>query len=158
MLSRFYSYGVLTLALTASGCARVEITRLADANSYSEGLRFYRPAPYVVTSLEKDNVCTSRIVYLPDPEQEYVLRVHSGWGSVDGKVTLENGWNLASLGETRDSKAPETITAVGGLVGGLIPKLVPERGEVPPPPPARACKVGLAKLVYDKAAHTWLIP
>ena len=157
MLSRACSFGFLALAMTGLGCARVEITKITDA-SYSEGLRFYRPALYAVTSLEKDNVCTSRFVYLPDPDQEYVVRVHSGWGSVDGKVTLENGWNLASLGETRDSKGPETITAIAGLAGALIPHatLGPEgeKGRSP----ASSCRVGMVRMIYDAPRHSWIIP
>jgi nitrogen fixation protein len=122
----------------------VEITKLTDAKTYSEGIRFYRPAPYLVTSLEKDG-CTRRIVYLPDPDEEYLIRVHSGLGTVDAKATLENGWNLTALGEARDSKVPETITAVGGLLAG-----VRATGFAPEKPAAGPCKVGFFKLIYDK--------
>jgi nitrogen fixation protein len=151
MLRRFYFSGILALAMTASACARVEITRLAKANDYSEGIRFYRPAPYLVTSIEKD-ACTDRIVYLPDPEQEYLIRVHSGLGTVDAKATLENGWNLIALGEARDSKIPETITAVGGLLTALTPKAELRPGERTT---EATCKPGIVKLTYDTERHAW---
>jgi hypothetical protein len=148
MLRHFQFYGVLALAISASACARVEVTRLADAKTYSEGIRFYRPAPYVVTSLEKD-VCTHRIVYLPDPDEEYLIRVRSGLGTVDAKATLENGWSLTAFGETRDSKIPETITAVGGLLTAVTAKAEQL---------APSCRTGLFKLIYDKEKHAWDIP
>lgn len=151
MLHSFHYYGVLALAITTTACARVEVTKLADAKTYSEGIRFYRPVPYLVTS-QKDG-CTRQIVYLPDPDEEYLIRVLSGYGAVDAKVTLENGWNLTALGETRDSKIPETITAVGGLLAGArATGFAPERSA------AESCKVGVFKLIYDKQRHGWEIP
>jgi hypothetical protein len=35
---------------------------------------------------------------------------------VDGSVKLQDGWMLDTLGSKPDSKGPETITAVTGLV------------------------------------------
>lgn len=151
MLRRFRVTGILTVAVLAGACARVEITKLTDARTYSEGIRFYRPAPYLVASQEKDG-CKHEIVYLPDPDEEYVIRVLSGIGAVDAKATLENGWNLTALGEARDSKVPETITAVGGLLTAFKPKaLLP--GEKPV-----ECRPGIFKLTYDKLNHAWDIP
>jgi nitrogen fixation protein len=151
MLRRFHFYGILALAVAATACARVEITKLTDARTYSEGIRFYRPAPYLVTSQEKDG-CKHQIVYLPDPDEEYLIRVLSGVGAVDAKATLENGWNLTALGETRDSKIPETISAVGGLLTAVKPKAV-----LPGEKPVE-CRSGIFKLTYDKENHAWDIP
>jgi nitrogen fixation protein len=131
----------------------VEVTKLTDAKKYSEGIRFYRPAPYLVTSLEKD-ACAHRIVYLPDPEEEYLIRVLSGFGAVDAKATLENGWNLTALGVVQDAKIPETITAVGGLLTAIT-KVPLRPGEEAAAPP---CKPGLFKLIYNKEKHAWDIP
>jgi hypothetical protein len=103
-----------------TGCAGVEITRISSENSYKEGLRFYRPYPYlwVTKDKAKDNLQGS-IIWLPNKNEEYVIRVKSGIGSVDAKFTLENGWNLTGLNEIRDSKTPEMITALTGSLKDL---------------------------------------
>lgn len=145
---------ILALAIAGSACARLEVKKLSDAKTYSEGIRFYRPAPYLLTSFE-NNACTRRIVYLPDPDEEYVIHVVSGWGAIDAKATLENGWNLTALGVVQDSKMPETISAVGGLFGAAKPKSAAGPGAKTDEP---ACEPGIAKLTYDTKRHAWDTP
>jgi len=68
---------------------------------------------------------TSTITYLPDKTRYYVVTVKQGLGTVDGSVKLVDGWRLDTLGAQTDSKIPETIGAVTGLikeVGGLAVK------------------------------------
>lgn len=154
MLSHIHVCCILALAITGSACARLEVKKLSDAKTYSEGVRFYRPAPYLVTQLE-EKACTHRVVYLPDPDEEYLVQVLSGWGAIDAKVTLENGWNLTALGVTQDSKMPETIAAVGGLLTAIKPKAAFSPGTQPE---ALPCKPGIFRLIYDKGKHAWDTP
>lgn len=100
------------------GCASVEITQITKQKPYKEGLRFYRPHPYLLISQDKDDptVFQSTIIWLPNKNEEYVIRVKGSVGSVNMTSTLENGWNLTGFGETRDSKTPEIITAVSGFI------------------------------------------
>jgi hypothetical protein len=49
-------------------------------------------------------------------DEEYVFNVEPGWGTVDGSIKLQNGWMLTDLGSKLDSKGPETITAITGLL------------------------------------------
>jgi len=45
-----------------------------------------------------------------------------GIGSVTMHPTLQDGWNLTSLDSSVDTKFPETLTAVAGLVTAAIGK------------------------------------
>ena len=107
---------------TCVGCARVSVTKVTDATKPTNGVRFYRPTPYLLVTVvkvgDKDQVA-SNIIYLPNTKDEYVVEVKPGWGTVDGTVTLDGGWNLTTLGAKLDSKGPETITAVAGAIPSL---------------------------------------
>jgi hypothetical protein len=83
------------------------------------------------------------IVWLPDKNEEYVLKVRSGLGRVDARFTLENGWNLTGLNEVRDSQAPEMITALTGSLKDVTKVLPAARREALTP--------GLYAFVYDNA-------
>lgn len=102
-----------------SGCAGVEITKITPEDPYEEGLRFYRPYPYLWVTKDKDGNLQGSIIYLPNRSEEYIIKIKSGMGSVDANFTLENGWNLTGLNETRDSKTPEMIAALTGSLKDL---------------------------------------
>jgi hypothetical protein len=68
-----------------------------------------KPAPAAQPTL---NV---QIIWLPDYSQEYEILAHPGLGSVTMNPTLKDGWNLAGLSATVDSKTAELITAAAGL-------------------------------------------
>ena len=115
------------------GCARVEIAKITPENPYKEGLRFYRPSPYLWVTKDKDGALQGSIVWLPNKNEEYFIKVKSGIGSVDTKFTLENGWNLTGLNETRDSKTPEMIKALTGFLTDLKGVLeIARKGELHP--------------------------
>ena len=116
-MRRFYSLTVLIFLMVS--CASVEITRITPENPYKEGIRFYRPYPYLWVTKDKDGNLQGTIYYLPNKNEEYAIKVKSGVGSVDTKFTLENGWNLIQFGETRDSKTAEMITALTGSLKDL---------------------------------------
>lgn len=119
MQRRFYLWSVLIFLMT--GCAGVEITKITPEKPYKEGLRFYRPNPYlwVIRDKDKGENLQGSIIWLPNKNDEYAIRVKSGIGSVDTKFKLENGWNLTEFGEVRDSKTPEMITALTGSLKDL---------------------------------------
>ena len=95
------------------GCSTVEVRPLDG--TYKDGLRFYRPEPYLLVTRDDDGKIQSTIVYLPNKKEEYVVRAVPRLGTVDMKAALEGGWNLTSLGATIDTKIHETITALTGL-------------------------------------------
>jgi nitrogen fixation protein len=104
------------------GCAQVHVQRLSPderRGTSVEGVRFFRPWPYLLVTAEpgdKGTTYKSEVIYLPKADEEYVVRVQPGWGTAEGSVKLEDGWRLSELGSTVDSKIPETITAVSGLI------------------------------------------
>lgn len=131
---------LVSCAYLLTGCSSVKVTHVDDSDT-SAGVHFYEPRPYLlVTKTEaKDasgnltNGFMNQIIWLPDHSRRYKVEVKSGWGSVNGSVKLQNGWMLDTLGAQTDSKIPETIAAVGGLLAA-VPKVVPEVQGVPPPP------------------------
>jgi hypothetical protein len=118
---------VLGQALLLTGCAGVSIYRVGTEADYKGGIRFYRPQPYLMVTQAKEALQTS-VVYLPKTDEEYALKTHSGLGDVDMKATLEQGWNLTELGESRKSATADILTALGGIaktavaVPGLLPQ------------------------------------
>jgi hypothetical protein len=114
------------------GCASVTVRKVPTGDNDSlEGVRFYRPAPYLMVSdSSSESKQTSAqaakgpsaktlqysVIWMPDLSQEYVIQVKSGLGSVTFNPTLENGWNLTGLNATADSKTAELLTALTGFV------------------------------------------
>lgn len=67
------------------------------------------------------SVVTMQLLWLPDPSQQYAVSVKGGRsGTFSGKIQLANGWMLTGVNEDFDAKTAETITAVSGLLTGLI--------------------------------------
>lgn len=117
-----------TLIVAASftaACAHVDVHRVSAQdrdNPSLKGVRYYEPWPYLLVTqqdTDKGPVYSSSIVYLPCRAREFVADVRPGWGTAEGTVELKDGWMLSSLGSKLDSKGPETITAVTGLLGAL---------------------------------------
>jgi hypothetical protein len=115
---------VILLTLTA-GCAEVQITHVSDKDADNDSdIHFYEPRPYLLISAavkpdaagKSQPDVTTQIIWLPDHTRRYKVKIKPGWGTVDGSVKLVNGWMLDSLGSKMDSKIPETITAVSGLI------------------------------------------
>jgi hypothetical protein len=110
-------------------------------NLNKTGLRVYTAKPYLLveynTPPDKDTaskadpkaakdkaakidtlMVKTSIIYLPDLQNPQYIKLTPGLGSSDLKIALANGI-LTSYGLTTDTKIPETITAVTGLVTGL---------------------------------------
>jgi hypothetical protein len=118
MMKRFYLLTVLIFLMVS--CASVEITRITPENPYKKGIRFYRPYPYLWVTKDKDGKnLECKIIYLPNKNEEYTIKVKSGIGTVDTKFTLEDGWRLTQFGETRDSKTVEMVNALTGSLKEL---------------------------------------
>lgn len=115
--------GAVLVGVLLSGCAQVVVAHVDDADN-SDGVHFYEPRPYLLVGIQKkkddkgheSNEYTSDIIWLPDHSRRYKVMVKPGWGTVDGSVKLTNGWMLADLGAKSDTKIPETISAIAGLV------------------------------------------
>jgi hypothetical protein len=130
------------------GCAHVETRKVSGAEDV-EGVHFYRPAPYLFRAIKEDK-CVESIVFLPDPSQEWTMITHSGLGTVNTSATLTDGWNLTQFGDERDSKIPETITAISGLVSAAAGAAARAADG------AAGCETGVYKLTYENDA--WRLP
>jgi hypothetical protein len=64
---------VASALLAVAGCSTVEVKPF-DPTSYQDGLRFYRPEPYLLVTREDDGTLRSMIIYLPNKKEEYVVR------------------------------------------------------------------------------------
>jgi len=108
---------LLALVLFSSfGCAHLDIHKVDNTKDPDEyGIRFYRPRPYLLVTLS-DKGCTPTFEYLPDYSQEYILNPHYWLGSLSLKPTLKDGWNLTAFDSTVDTKIPETINALAGVM------------------------------------------
>ena len=115
---------LVSITITLTGCPRVKVNRLTNHDdTTAEGIRFYRPIPYLAVShtesepgKSEDMKTNFSIVWLPDMSQEYTIRASSGLGTVSYKPTLENGWKLTGLDVNLESKATDILTVVASLV------------------------------------------
>ena len=128
-----WSWAVVLSAVLVCACARVIVTHV-PAGDVSNGVHFYEPRAYLLVGMEhktdekktdenkageKTKVpdhYTSQIIWLPDPSRRFNVEVKPGLGTVDGNMKLSNGWMLSEFGAKSDSKIPETVTSVSGLV------------------------------------------
>ena len=137
--------GALALFLVTCGCANIDVVRVTGEDDDGGGIRYYRPAPYLLVTRSADaetkGALQLNILYLPDKSQEYAIRTTSGLGSVTADVTLEHGWNLIGINRTIDSKIPETITSLGSLMSAL-PLVTKAIGQTLDP--------GLYKIIFDE--------
>jgi hypothetical protein len=125
----------------SAGCASVGVTRLSKDSEYREGVRFYRPQPYLLVSA-KGSDRPAQIVWLPKKDEEYVVKVKSGLGAVDAKFALQDGWNLTELGESRKPETADLIGAAVGLAKTAEAFAIPPGGEIAP---------GLYAIEFDPA-------
>ncbi len=109
------SIATMTTCSVLGGCAGLEFY----PSPRPDTLTYFEPAPYLFVSTTKDCVTTATVVTVPGLPRSVGL--HSGYGSADLSVALSNGI-ITSVGQKTDTKVPETIAAVTGLVSA-VPKI-----------------------------------
>lgn len=153
-IQRFKSLKKLVLFCTlllVAGCAYAEVRPVKTIDE--EGIRFYRPWPYVWITLAKEGGgCEVSIQWLPDMRKEYIIIPHPGIGSLTVSPTLTEGWNLTAMNITADSKASEMVTAISGMIGNIASAVIKpatpnKKGEFGP---------GLYRLVFGEKQFTGL--
>lgn len=136
------------------GCAHLDVVRIGDGDRVTKGVRFWRPAPYLLVT-ETDGKPTASIVWLPNPDEQYAVRSHEGLGSLEYTATVENGWNLTSLTEKRDPKVPETIDSLTKLLTAVNPASA--QGAREPIGDIKHFQPGLYRLKWDDTTG-WTLP
>jgi hypothetical protein len=130
--------GVVALLICSSCCLGPKVTVLKNPSDCEEGIRYYRPKPYLLvtptdktTVVEKTtviepgtspNAVQIKLQYLPDFTEEYAIQVDPGIGIVDVSIQLQDGWNLVGINEKLDSNFDDNLKAISDLtktVGGL---------------------------------------
>lgn len=102
----------LILGLAALGCARVVVTK--NPGDCDQGLRFYRPKPFLLVTPDKDNGIAIELKYLPDYSEEYSIRMTPGLNATATfNPKLENGWNLTGFESTTDQNVDDLIASIG---------------------------------------------
>ena len=88
--------------------------------SKQTGLKYYTAKPYLLIAPtgNKDAPLKAEIISLPDLEHPTYAIYHPGWGQHIFSLAGSSNGILSSYGQTADSKIPETITALGSLMGG----------------------------------------
>lgn len=141
----FRAQSVLFTALTyawlviAGGCAHLNFNRIshdAQGNERSTeigGVRYYAPEPYVQIDVGAQGYCQTTVKWLPDYSREYEIEPHYWLGTVSLKPTLSDGWNLTALDSSVDTKIPEMVTAMTGVLtaatkAGGLPAAPPTTG------------------------------
>jgi hypothetical protein len=107
---------VLIAVLGLHGCAGV--TFYSDATLKTQtGIPIYAPKPYLLVARTgaKDKPVEVSIVYLNDPQKVIYADPRSGFGSANLTLALSNG-QMTSFGQQTDTKIPELITSLGGLI------------------------------------------
>jgi hypothetical protein len=106
----------------ALGCAHLDFNRIshdADGKEISQeigGVRYYAPEPYVEIAIGAQGYCETTIKWLPDYNREYEIEPHYWLGTVSLKPTLSDGWNLTALDSSVDTKIPEMVNAMAGVL------------------------------------------
>jgi hypothetical protein len=111
------------LVLLTASCAEISVHKLKENGAdYTEGVRFYRPWPYLSVTKEldanKNPMFKTQFLMLPDadPTNEYVVEWKSGWfGTVNPNFNLTDGWNLVAFNGKVESGTPAVISSVASL-------------------------------------------
>ena len=129
-------FGLLGAALT--GCAGYSVRPHPGENA--EGLRFYRPEPYLLVTLKATENTTAKtttleptvaVVWLPNYDEEYVITTWSFLSKAEFAFTLTDGWRLASISaksDTTDALAKFLeLVGKGTEAGAFYAKPVPPK-------------------------------
>lgn len=118
MTNRVSSLIVLSALTVAvlSGCAGVSFYTDPTLKTRT-GIPVYGSKPYLLVSRTgaKDKPVETSIIYLPNTEKVIYAYPRSGFGSANLTMSLAGG-QMTSFGQQTDTKVPELITSLSGLV------------------------------------------
>lgn len=84
----------LFLAALVSGCVRMQVAKVAQADSSNDvkGIRYSLPKPFLKVTLQSDGSPTDEPVYLPDTDSTYAIDASAWFGAYVSNVDVENGF------------------------------------------------------------------
>lgn len=105
---------LVILVFFAAGCAQVKF--YSEANLKTEtGLQYFEAKPFLLVIKKKKDEADAQIIYLPDKTKPQFAKFSPGFGSHKFSVNVANGI-LTSYGQEADSKIPELIQSMTGLL------------------------------------------
>ena len=115
----------LGVPLIFTACAHISFHDPANP-THDVGLEYYKPKLYLLVAKTKDGT-KAEILTLPDLTQPRYALLHPGYGSSTLTLKLNNGV-LTDVGQTVDTKIPETITALSSLATAAAGPKAPVSG------------------------------
>lgn len=108
--------GLCTVAFSLTACAGWNFYSDRGLTTRS-GIPIFAPKPYLLVARTgaADKPVEVSVVYLNDPQNVIYADPRSGIGSAALSLTLSDG-RLTTFGQTTDTKIPETITSLAGLL------------------------------------------
>ena len=106
----------LPLTIALSGCASV------DFNAGEDGAVYYEPLPYLFYSVSDKCISSASVVSLPGKKRH--LDFKTGYGSSSLSAEFSNGL-LTKVGQTSDTKIPETLTSIASLATAGVLGIAP---------------------------------
>jgi hypothetical protein len=145
---------IVSLIWLLPGCANVTF-HTDPALTKRTGLKYYTAKPYLLIAPtgNKDFPLKAEIISLPDLEHPTYAIYHPGWGQHIFSLAVASNGSLSSYGQTADSKIPETITALGSLMGGagsLVTAIKPLTKEMVAGPPPIGSPQALVQEAIDE--------
>ncbi|QEG43329.1 hypothetical protein [Roseimaritima ulvae] len=157
-----------SLLMASLGCTPRVIVH-ANPSKDDNGIRFYRPKPYLKIEPAEVAVDKTRtelvpsmvkisLAYLPDFSEEYAIDVRTGCGTANVGIKLEDGWNLTEISQDLDSQTDENIEAISGLVkavGGIVPTAAASdaAADISFTVPSRNVPIGFYESVVGRDGH-----
>jgi hypothetical protein len=131
-MMRWQTNLLLFWAILFCGCFVPGAYVTKNPGARDQGVRFYRPKPYLritpSTDVSDDGADTDglppsskyvemTLVYLPDFSEEYSIRVTPGLGTANATIELEDGWKFTGLVDASfDTKFSENVKAIAGAI------------------------------------------
>jgi hypothetical protein len=101
---------IACFVMCSMSCSSYKVYKYDNLSVNQDGVRFYRPDSYLlITRDENSGKLTYTIIYLPNKNEEYVIKKKGFIGKAELTVKLDNGWNLTGYGLNTDTQIPETI-------------------------------------------------
>lgn len=95
---------------------------IVDNKQASESSRNAPASGNVTVPDDKDHF-DFKIIYLPDLDKQYGIKIAKTLGTIKDTIKLEDGWKLTSLNLENDANTANIIKVVGELIPNIISSL-----------------------------------
>jgi len=141
---------IVLACLVLQACASIKVGPVASfPKDEQDGIRFYRPHPYVWITGSDGGACKATLTYLPRMQEEWQIKATPGFiGTVTFEPTIADGWNLVGIKGAVDPKMAEVIESIAGIASSAVAADAAAPGTRPAERPA-GMHQGLYKVTFD---------